>query len=212
MRHSKQYELDFNKTLPYFLDHIGCGKTLSEKLVKKIDFSSGSFFTILPDNAHLDRMFEFSYGGIIPLILSNQQYSIKGGAEVFVPSKVVTMDGECSEFIAGYMQNNEKNCAIMENYMADVNSIHSKISNVRTLLYDDELYYLLTKENSVEEIYKALRKSKEVWHSLTILTVIIDKTQSKFDDFLIEQVCSHTKFVIAGAYDGEGYIFWEKML
>ena len=38
-RKIKNHKLDLTKTLPYFLNHIKCGKTLSERVSEKIDFT-----------------------------------------------------------------------------------------------------------------------------------------------------------------------------
>jgi hypothetical protein len=211
IRKTKNYELDFQKTLPYFLDHIKCGKTLSEKVVEKIDFSKGSFSTILPSNIHLDKLFDFNQGGIIcSEPYGKESYPIEGLIEDFQPRQIVTMDYECSEFISNFLSKDHKNWAVVENYMLDPKSPYVELENVRMFPFDSDVYYFLNKKNSINEIYKTLRRSSQVWHFLAVLTQIQDEISIVLTDSIIDHICTNVKSIIAGAYDGEGYIFWQR--
>lgn len=208
-RKVKKHKLDLNKTLPYFLDHIKCGKTLSERVFEKIDFAKGSFFTILPCTALLDKLLDFNDGGIIPSIpYGEESYHIKDHSEQFHPKKIITMDQECSEFIANFLSKSHENLAVVENYMLDPQSPYVHLENVKMTPFGSEVYYFLNKDNSVNEIYQTLRKSNQVWHFLAVLTQLKDAIPSGLTDLTIDQICKNVRFVIAGAYDGEGYIFW----
>ena len=115
-REIKKYKLDFEKTVSYFVDHIQCEKTLSQRLVEKVNFNQGVFYTFLPSNAEIGQLYEFPYGGIIPPIPYGKcTYKIEGILENFHPQQVITMGQECSEFISTYTKEGEKNCAIVEN-------------------------------------------------------------------------------------------------
>lgn len=211
-RSIKKHNLDFEKTLPYFIDHIQCGKTLSIKVIQRIDLHKGVFFTLLPSNAELNRLFEFPYGGIIPPVpYGNRSYRIEGHSERFHPQQVITMDHEFSEFIAAYTQRADGNCAVVENYMAEVDDPHVNIENVIMAAYGKEVYYILDNKSSVKEIYKTIRKSSEVWHSLAVLTETKNTIPTPLKDETLDRICDNAKFVVTGAYDGEAYIFWEKL-
>jgi len=204
----KKYKLDFDKTISYFIEHIQCGKTLSKKIVEKVNFRKGVFYTFLPSNAEISRLFDFSHGGIIPPIpYGINTYKIDGFSENFHPQQVMIMDRECSEFIYSYLKKGEKNCAILENYMFEPENLHANIRGVKMTPYEKEVYYFLDKENSIEEIYETVRKSSEVWHSLFVLTQM-NAVLTINPDYL-DKICDNAKFIIAGAYDGEGSI-WEK--
>ena len=208
-REIKKHHLDFEKTISYFIDHIQCGKTLAERIVEKVKFNQGSFYTFLPSNAEISRLYEFPYGGIIPPIpYGNRTYKIEGLTENFHPQQVITMDRECSEFISSYVKSGTKNCAILEDYNLESDSPHANMQNVKMTPYGKEVYYFLNKNNSIEEVYKTMRTSIRVWHSLCVLTQINDVLV--LDNEVLDQICNNAKFVITGAYDGEGYVFWEK--
>lgn len=207
----KKYHLEFKKTFPYFVEHIGCGKTLSKTIVNNIDFNKGNFFTILPIDVEIDRLYNFQYGGIItPIPYGNETYKIEGFAEEFHPLEVITMDSECSEFILEYLKKSIDNFAIFENYISEINDPYVKIENVDIIPLKKEIYYYLDKNNSLEEIYKTIRKSTQVWHSLIVLSKIIDKKLENLNFKNLLKIIKHTKFLITSAYDGEAHIFWEK--
>jgi len=208
-REIKKYKLDFDKTISYFIEHIQCGKTLSKRVVEKVNFSKGIFYTFFPSNAEISRLFDFSCGGIIPPIpYGKHSYKIEGFSDKFHPQQIITMDRECSEFISSYVKEGGKNCAIVENYMFEPENVHANIRRVKMTPYEKEVYYFLDKENSIEEIYETIRKSSEVWHSLFVLTQM-NSVLTLYSECL-DKICDNSKFIIVGAYDGEGYIFWEK--
>lgn len=147
VRKTKIYELDFHKTLPYFRDHIVCGKTLSAKVLEKIDFNKGSFFTILPSNVLLDKIFDFNHGGIIlPLSCGKDDcYTIESSEQGF-SRQIITMDRECSEFIEKFCSRHQNNWAVIENYMLDPSSPYVKINNVKMIPFNSDVYYFINKK------------------------------------------------------------------
>ena len=204
------HKLELEKIIPYFIDHISCDKTLSQRVCDKIDFNQGSFFTVLPSNALLDKMFNFNDGGIIPTIpYGNKTYIIKGQSERFHPQQIITVDRECSEFIANFLSQSHENWLVIENYMLNPQSLFANVENLKMAPYDSDVYFFLNKENSLDEICKALRKSNAVWHFLAVLTQLKGDIPIPLTDLTIDQICKNAKFVITGAYDCESYIFWE---
>lgn len=199
-RKVRVYELNFEKTMPYFLNQINCGKFLSKIVCKKIDFEKGFFYTILPQNSNFDKLYDFEYGGIIP--------SIKQGTNK--PKTIITMDYECSEFIAEFLSKNDANWAVIENYLLEPTSPFIEVKNVKTTSLGTDVYYFLNKKNSEDEIYKTIRKSSLVWHFLAVLTHIKRSIPLVLTSSIIDEICKDVQFVLTNAYDGEGYIFWKK--
>jgi hypothetical protein len=211
MREIKKTFLDYKKTLFYFMNHMGCGKTLAKKMSEKIDFFQGIFFTFLPSNAKLDKLYEFSYGGIIPSVpYGNQVYEMEGYPNGFIPEQVTTMDNNLSEFISNYVKKNAENCAIVENVILELSDIHANIKGVKMIPYEKEVYFYLDEKNSIDQIYKTIRRSSQSWHFFSILTELENKKMQSMNAYDLDRICDNSKFIIVGAYDGEGYIFWEK--
>lgn len=210
MRKIVKHFLEFDKTISYFLDHIEYDTILSKKIINKINFTEGSFFTILPENADLNRLYDFKWGGVIPPVYyGDQVYYLKNDSEGFIPQKVQTMDFEFSKYIINFMQINPESCLIIENVMLDSTNSLAKIDEVQEIAYGAELYYILKKNNSTEQAYNTIRRSHFSWHFFSVLTILKNQTDVfNFED--LNFLCNKAKFVISGAYDGEGYIFWEK--
>ncbi|MBA2657719.1 MAG: hypothetical protein H0X51_10135 [Parachlamydiaceae bacterium] len=66
MRKLKKYKLNFDKAFYYFAQHVCCGNALSTSLLAQNEFREGDFYTILPDNAVLERLDLMDAGWIIP--------------------------------------------------------------------------------------------------------------------------------------------------
>ncbi|MBM3199208.1 MAG: hypothetical protein FJZ58_08185 [Chlamydiae bacterium] len=205
-----RYPLDFDKTLSYFVNHIEAGNTLSEKVVKKINFHQGTFSTILPHNANLESLFLFDRGGIIPSIpYGNTSYSVEGLSEPFHPRQVITMDHECAKFICEYLKKNIKCYAVLEDCLTEPDSPYANIDHVKMLAFGKEVYYLLDKSTATNEVYQAIRQSSTCWHFLCVLSAFKNPPCALSDDIL-EAICINAECIIISAYDGESYIFWEK--
>lgn len=188
----EKHELSNEKTFPYFFENIECGKVLSKKIIETISFQNGNFFTILPFNADATRLYEFSQGGIIKSIpYGEKEYKISGFSENFHPQQVITMDRECVTFIASYLQKKTTNCAIIENYMAKPNGVFTSIRGVKTPCH-------------------GLENLISFWHFLALLTSIEEKPLHLNSNEVLSKLCDNAEFVIASAYDGEGFIFWER--
>jgi hypothetical protein len=214
VRKVKQYYLDFDKSLSYFKNCLEDANTLSTEILKKINFSEGSFFTILPEEAILSRIYEFPYGGIIPpKPYGKKLYKIPGTNQKFHPQQVVTLINEFVNYIVNVIDTNKKLSCVFEDVIKSPDDLHLELFNINGLRFENEIYYLIDAENNSDElILKTINEADAMWHFLCVLT------QTKFDrkkkQWLtldeIEEICKCIKTIIIGAYDGEGYVFWEK--
>ena len=206
-RKIKKYHLDFEKTILYFLEQVGSGETLSEVLVEKKFFNQGHFYTILPENIEINKIYDFESGIISPVAYGNQEYYVKDYG-FFHPQQVVTMDEDFSGFISMYLKNSDCS-AVFDNFYLEPH--RARIENVKMIPYDNEVYFILEKENLEKDIYKTIRKCNHLWHFLCILTSFqIDPFCSTLSKHMLNEICKYAHFVVGGAYDGEGYIFWSR--
>lgn len=203
-----KHDLDLEETLYYFIEHLSSGKTLAEKVIKRVDFRKGSFFTLLPSNAVLEFLYRFPYGGIIPSIPYGDQIYYVNGKE-FHPRQVITMNQECIEFIASYLRESLFNCAIIDDYLAKQDTYSKECKN--SVFYGEkEVYSFLDRNNSIEEILSSIRTLTRSWYFLGLLTSLPFETQKNISEEVLDIMCDNAKFVLAGAYDGEGFIFWQR--
>src|ERR1700722_11302209 len=60
-----RHELEFEQTLKYVQETIGNANELSIELLRVINFKNGVFFTLLPDDANIERIYEFVRGIVL---------------------------------------------------------------------------------------------------------------------------------------------------
>lgn len=204
-----KYNLDFKKTLPYFLEHIEYGNTLCQKIIKKVPFSEGNFFILLPDDADLTKLYQFSTGSMIPTIpYGKVVYDIEAYPQGYQPQQIISMDSELSIFMLNYLKE-FNHSVVVENSLLTTEEC-SKIPHVNMVPYNQEVYYFLNQNNSLSEIDEVIGQSSCLWHFMAIITNINNTTAILLKDEDLDEICDHAQLVIVGAYDGEAYIFWEK--
>jgi len=210
VRKIKNYPLEMEKTLPRFVDHINSGKSFSEKVCEKIDFAQGFFFTTLPEGMSLEKLFGFEYGIISMAAYDDETYMIEGQSELVQATRAMIMDRKCSEFVASFLSKSPQNWAVVDDYNFDLEYPCAKLKNVKISSYGLDGYYFLNRDNSLEEVRLTILTGDYMWHSLAILTQLKGEIPSILTDSIIDEICENVKFVITSAYDGEGYIFWQR--
>jgi hypothetical protein len=198
--------LEASRTKEYFLDHINGGGILGKVLSENIDLQKGSFFALLLESSHLDRMYDFSVGGINPTVSTNEVHYIEGKGE-FVPQKCITTFWEVSQFIKQFLEESEDNIAIFEDVIQSREDPPADIANVKLHFYENQVYYSLTSKNSVEEIHQAVRRTDQAWHSLVVLAKGV-KLSSGLEMKDVLAVVDRAQYVLTSAHDSENCIFW----
>ena len=211
MKELKKHVLDFELTLKYVQDNLSDGKTLSLELLNLINFFDGYFFTLLPD-ATIEGLYNFKSGGILPQI-AEEEYFISGKRATY--SIIPTIQNEVSDFIFQKVKKSTELSCVFEEILDSPKSPQLTYFRKHNLLYihENQVYYLI--EGSIvkyDAIIKCVEKSNAIWHSLCVLTTADFSHLSNENLTLgkIKEVCLGTELIILGAYDGEGYIFWEK--
>lgn len=190
MRILKHYDLNFDLTWPYVEHNLNWANTLSVQLLKLLDFKQGNFFTYLLPNTHED-IYQFKYS---------------------IFSRVINRK-EMIKFITEYVKQNNILSCLFEDTLRSPTDMHLEEFHKYGLLYNREIYYLINQHNLNEDsISECLSASSAIWHSLCILTnaEINRKQPYTLTLDMINVACLKTKLAIIGAYDDEGYIFWEK--
>jgi hypothetical protein len=79
---------------------------------------------------------------------------------------------------------------------------------------EKEVYYIVNSSNvNLALIEDCFNCSNAIWHSLCVLSntdlseALIEK---KLTNKKLNEICQNVQKVILGAYDGEGYLFWER--
>ena len=207
MKNLHKHFLDNEKTFSFFSDSLENANTLSSEVLNSIAFKDGHFFTLLPEDANLERLYEFKWGAILPQNPrirhenSNGYYSIKP-----------TIREELSFLIREKIISNDNLISIFDNFLSKKLE-KSQSERYLSLYYQKEIYHVGTKSNVSTEVIKSyLWVSNAFWHSLCILTRIdiqyFENEKLSLED--IVKICQNAELIFIRAYDGEGYVFWEK--
>ncbi|MBA2655463.1 MAG: hypothetical protein H0X51_10175 [Parachlamydiaceae bacterium] len=211
MENLKKYKLDYEKTINYALAHIGAGRTLSKQLIKNIDFSRGNFFTILPSNANLERLYVFTSGNIIPQEYPEIPMEDDQGNR-YIYQEVMNTKQDLNKFILNYLEVNQSHLSIFEDVISSLTDHNLKINQVRLVTINNHPYHLADYLTPLLSVRETLWRTIEIWHTLIVLTKDLN-SQSLPDILNIEDItliCDSTQYIIISAYDGESYIIWEK--
>jgi len=210
IRNLKRYELESNRALTHVNYSLENVNALSKELLKLIDFKTGCFFTLLLDNSSLERLYEFETGLILPQN-PDMQYMLAESSSTY--SIIPTMHNEIANFIFKKMQNNNRLICIFDDILSSPSEFYLKERTEKeyTVFCSEEVYYQIkNKQSNTEIIAKYIERSNANWHSLCILTTQGFTNDKEMSLKQIEKTCLCTQLIMIAAYDGEGYIFWEK--
>lgn len=206
-----KYELNFHESLEYVKDNLEDVNALSVALLESLEFKSGHFFTLLPPGSNHEAKHNFLAGGILP---QNpiEKYCIDGRQARY--SIKATLRDEISNLILNEMNLNARLSGVFDDVSGTTpnHNTHPCFADNYTAFHDDEVYYILNKKNvSYELIWDILKASTSFWHSLGVITKLdLNDFTKSLTLGKIKKICLETELVIVGAYDAEGYIFWEK--
>lgn len=193
MEFLKKYQLDFTLSYNYFRDCLSDVNGLSTKLLEIVDFKSGVFFTLLKNGADVNKINNLKAIHIASGIEDQIRSFIKD--EIDKNSRLSCIFDDCSSSYApGYQGTLFSDCGVF---------------------YKDEIYYLINQETNSDKLLKrCFYVSDAIWHSLCILSEISLDCQNNKEITLdqINDMCLNVQLIMLGAYDGEGYVFWKKLI
>lgn len=204
-----RHELNFQLACNFLREELDQTNELSCQVVNGIRFEKGSFFTLLPYNAHVERLHLFqSY-----ILQQNPRIEYGDESKKSVYQNISTIRDDLSHLMNEILIKNKTTNMIIDDFEGTYqNGYADRLFSLCGMHYEKEIYYLFNKLNiSQELLIDCLDRSNTFWHSLCVLT------EANFDDVIdkkltlekIKEICQNAQLVIIGAYDGEGYIFWE---
>jgi len=205
-----RHNLEFDQTWQYVKKSLDEANTLSSILIKLINFKEGQFFTLLPVDANLERLYSFETGIVLtqnPI----KEYVVNGQKATY--SVIPTIRDELADLIVNEINQKDHLCCIIDDVIREVSDKkHIALYDTNGLIYQNEIYYLFTKYNLDRNlIIEGLNYSNAFWHSLGVLTETPLANIAKFSltSDKLQEIVNKIKLIMVGTYDGEGYIFWE---
>ncbi len=187
-----QYPLEADKTLLYLQQNLENTNSLSTKIYQQTPFEKGSFYTLLGEHISPDQLYEFMHGGV--------------GAKI----RNAVLDVVKKE-----LQEHPDLICVFDNINGP--SYEEALKQGKLLEVDvqcgEEIYSIVTKKTSSDKLLKlCFSYSNACWHSLCVLSKaspIIRENRSITEADLIS-IAQEAYLVIAGAYDGESFVFWKR--
>jgi hypothetical protein len=202
-----KYVLDYDRVWEFWESRMKDVNLLSSELLKCVDFKKGEFFTLLPSDAHIERIHKVSEGYILP---QNPCVPCGEGSK-WLYSETPTLHLELAMFLLKKLRDN-KFCLFDDVSGTLERERGGELYQFCGLCHQKEIYYLITREQaSLEVIKNCLRASNEIWHSLCVIAPHCVCPQGKeLTPEDTQKICSNIEMAITLAYDGEGYLYWEK--
>lgn len=209
LKKTNKYLLSPQESFNYFKDVLEDVNHVSTLILKLIENQPGVFFTVLPKNANLEQLYQFKSGGILPQF-PDQEMVVNGCRSTFC--WIPDVRDEIANLISKEISVNQL-CCVIDSVSARPNDkYYTLYSDDFSVFFGDEVYYLIKRQiASSKLISERLRASNSFWHSLGILSRSnLEINGRNLNLNQIEDVCSVTQVAFVGAYDGEGYLFWER--
>lgn len=199
----------------YIYECLKDGKTLSKYLLEKLDLKSGKITTFLPADISDEEAKQFTEGKLKePPPQTHKHITAEDGTKWKMVPKL-DMSFWLVTAIQTFLSNGEKRCCIFEDANAQPNDPYLASMKTRFLTFNKEVYHFLSWEDlDAERILQTIRHA-ESWLFIGAMTSI-----PKEKDFYLEvgkitsdelsALAERTEKIIIGAYDGEGYLIWNK--
>jgi hypothetical protein len=121
------------------------------------------------------------------------------------------------EIIQSYLKTNENNICILEDATAKTDDpcIMHIAEDLGILTFGQEVYYILNNEviEDRKKIKETILAANSLWHFVCIFTSLTDR-RNIYNKYITEHelnvLSSRIERIAIGAYDGEGYIIWQK--
>ena len=202
----RRYDLE-KKPLSYILNQLQDGNLFSQILIKNINFSKGNFFTILPEDANIQNLHKYKFGGILNYstvpIKKNNVMKEKN----FSYQEKLKLNFELTDYIFSFLKEDENNCALFEEFFVSSDKDKNILPGIKKLCIDNQLLYFLDKSSEKQNVLDTIKQSDTGWRFVAAL--FYDNVEWKnleFQSILQESVVKvllNIKQIIVGAYDGE---------
>lgn len=186
------------QALKFFLENIKYGHELDLQVDQSAVFQRGEIITYIPDSAKKNIDINLLEGGGI----ASRDKSINCIAA----------------YIFEYLEKSENGICIFEDSTCTPDDNFPGDLLKYVYFYNEEVYCVLTNENlDLKLIIKAIREFEQPNYFLVVLAQIptinksflLDRSLKK-DDF--KNITKAAEKIIISAYDGEGYLVWEKLV
>jgi hypothetical protein len=189
----------------YIRRQLDLGKSLS-KILNAISIEKGKVFSFVPEDTSEAKLYNFDSGGI---------YTFDG--ENLKTTKMVPVRNDSKSLvideISAHINANKMNCCIFED---PIKLPIDPLYDIEFLNFNnEEVYYFFdTENNQYQDIKKALTLSEDYVFLCALSSlkpdIKISYKSGSITGSLLEVLVERVNSFFVRAYDGEGYLFWNK--
>lgn len=184
-------------------------KELSRHLLKTMNFDQGIVFTWLPKGWEAKRFDDINFKAPLtsPEEMEAKKIKISSGS-------IVIPGGYIEQPTDAYIQHYIRNCGGVF-VVEDFNNVPSEYKPIRdgdSFFFNEDVYcYVDSQHNNTVNIDKAFGASP-FWLLFCVLSSYNKPLPvgQQVDYSVIEEISVGVDAIIVGAFDGDGYIFWER--
>jgi hypothetical protein len=193
------------------------GHTLSQCMLERGDLFQGTVFACVPSSVNSRTAGNFRDGPLLPEPKPEthiHQRSKDGSTLTLVP--VPNTDKILAEVVKTFLEMTKAGSCVFEEAVARPSDPCMSSSTTEWIEYDDEVYYfLLHSDASLPKIQQAIRQAASVYPGLIgVMTRMLDSEFSlkrkRITASGLRELARNAAKIIIGAYDGEGYLIWER--
>lgn len=208
-------EIQFGpEAIDYIKGRLALGKTLAAYLLQHAELNSGRVVTLLPSDVNYESATQFEYGGKLPTPGGYEKRIIAKDRTVRRMSPTPNSDSYLAGIVKAYLNMGDGRICIFEDANARSGDPFLLFRPVQYATLNEEVYYFLTRKGLNDIKIKDTIRSAASWLFICAMTVIpqgfIDSENQVFTSEQLMELAKKAEKIAIGAYDGEGYLIWNK--
>lgn len=205
------------EAIKYIRNILSDGHSLAKYLLKSLDLDAGVVITFLPPGLSDEELADFE-AGVMPIPPESEwrYFTYEDGSRVRV-IPVTVVDYDTILLIQNFLEEGTERLCIFENWLFHPTSSQVLRFKSRLLFYEDEVYHVLF-GGYVEEgkIKETIKEAKSIPVFIGALTSMPGMSKALFKEKVVSSkqlkvLAEKTEKIIVGAYDGEGYLIWNRV-
>jgi hypothetical protein len=197
----------------YFQDQLATGKALSRFLLQNVQLSEGALACLAPTTLDPSQIVQFDTGRAVDNSTSHKLIigEISGTAYPKPRS-----DLPLSEFLHTRLTD-AKRVLLLENALAESTDPWLSGAKSRIFFYQNEVYHAVFYSDRLQEnIVNAVREAENSANFVGVVGVLpaaalLASPAASLSSVQLETLARSAQCIFVAAYDGEGYLIWEKM-
>jgi hypothetical protein len=207
------------EAIDYIRKCLRDGNTLASYLLQKLNLDRGRVVTFLSSEVTAEVAKQFTTGGKLPLPPKSQWRYTEGESSKWRMVPIPDTDSCLVTIIEAFLSAEEKRVCIFEDALSRPHDPILSRSVARLLTFNDEVYHFLSgRDVESSKIRQTIRQAKSIPLFIGAMTFIPEESSFSYkarkmtiaSDELLRVLAERTEKIVVGAYDGEGYLIWNR--